>query len=308
MQRLAFIKAVYTTAVSQSQAPEPLNSMAVLSFHDAVELFLQLSAEYLNANTDQLKFMEYWDVLSKRIQGDSLQQKESMRRLNKSRVTLKHHGTLPSKLDIESFRASATSFFEDNTPLIFNESFSNISLVELISPVEAKDFLREAQALIGQKKYTEALDQIALSFDVLLRDYEKSKKAPFYSSPFTFGDDLSFIDFDFPVREKEGFDELRSYMKRITDTLVEMQNGMKIMALGINYRRYGRFKYYMPSVSRAESGRYQIIRNQRQNSFSYEEVQYCFDFVIQSALLLREFDYKAPEIELNIPNEIPSFR
>jgi len=51
--------------------------------------------------------MEYWDLnlikqgLQKKEMEGELTQKESMRRLNRARVALKHHGTMPSKLDIE---------------------------------------------------------------------------------------------------------------------------------------------------------------------------------------------------------------
>ena len=43
-----------------------------------------------------------------------------MRRLNKVRVDLKQIGILPSKLMVESLRANATSFFDENTPLLFD--------------------------------------------------------------------------------------------------------------------------------------------------------------------------------------------
>jgi len=99
--------------------------------HDAVELFLQLASEYLNAGTAHLVFMDYWDILNKKLAADELEQKESMRRLNKARVALKHHGTFPSDLDIESFRASTTSFFQDNTRLVFSVTLEEVSLIEL---------------------------------------------------------------------------------------------------------------------------------------------------------------------------------
>ncbi|EAU53723.1 hypothetical protein SPV1_06274 [Mariprofundus ferrooxydans PV-1] len=282
--------------------------MSLLSFHDAIELFLQLGSEYLGANASNANFLDYWEIISKKLSETELQQKESMRRLNKSRVMLKHHGTLPSKIDIESFRASATSFFEDNTPLVFGIPFSTISLIELVASAEAKHHLKLAETHIEEKRYKEALEQVALSFDVIIRDYENSKSAPFYSSPFEFGHDLTFLDHDFPITDKEEFEGLRRYMKVLTDTLGDMQSAMKIFALGIDYRRYGRFKYYVPQVNRAAAGNYQIVWTQRQRSFSFEEVQFCFDFVIQSALLLSEFDYDAPVIEMSIPDTIPSFK
>jgi len=81
------------------------------------ELFLQLAAEHLGARTPPDKFMDYWKLVEPKIPKGGPTQKLSMARLNKARVSLKHHGTLPSKLDIEAFRASTTSFFEERTPI-----------------------------------------------------------------------------------------------------------------------------------------------------------------------------------------------
>jgi hypothetical protein len=102
--------------------------------HDAVELFLQLSSEHLNVGTGHPGFMDYWDVLNVKLAPKELEQKESMRRLNKARVALKHHGTFPSNLDIESFRVSTTNFFQENTPLVFGVALDDISLIEFVNP------------------------------------------------------------------------------------------------------------------------------------------------------------------------------
>jgi len=48
IKRLAFIKYLYKLAVDQSRRPEPLCSASILTFHDAVELFLQLASEHLD--------------------------------------------------------------------------------------------------------------------------------------------------------------------------------------------------------------------------------------------------------------------
>ncbi|HBX87013.1 MAG TPA: hypothetical protein DEG09_00170 [Marinilabiliaceae bacterium] len=95
MQRLAFIKYLYTVAVEQSKQPEPLSSSSILSFHNSIELFLQLASEYLDVGSKSPGFMDYWELLEPKLTEGGLTQKESMRRLNKARVALKHHGTLP---------------------------------------------------------------------------------------------------------------------------------------------------------------------------------------------------------------------
>lgn len=53
-KRLSFIKYLFNLGVEQSHKPEPLCWASVLTFHDSVELFLQLSAEYVKS-TKNLK-------------------------------------------------------------------------------------------------------------------------------------------------------------------------------------------------------------------------------------------------------------
>ncbi len=98
MERLAFLKYLYGVGIEQSQQPEPLAAASILTFHDSVELFLELSCEYLNAGPENRKksdFMDYFGHV-KSVVGNDLQQREAMRRLNDARVSLKHHGSLPS--------------------------------------------------------------------------------------------------------------------------------------------------------------------------------------------------------------------
>lgn len=53
MKRLALIRFLYTEGLEQVARPAPLSSRALLSFHDAVEMFLLLAAEHLNVNLSQ---------------------------------------------------------------------------------------------------------------------------------------------------------------------------------------------------------------------------------------------------------------
>ena len=59
LQRLSFIRYLYGIAVEQSKQPEPFGAASVLTFHDSVELFLQLAAESKGINTGELNFMQY---------------------------------------------------------------------------------------------------------------------------------------------------------------------------------------------------------------------------------------------------------
>lgn len=48
LQRLSFIKYLFSIGITQSYQPEPLCGVAILSFHDSIELFLCLASEKLD--------------------------------------------------------------------------------------------------------------------------------------------------------------------------------------------------------------------------------------------------------------------
>jgi len=66
IKRLAFIKYLHTVGIEQVGKPEPFCWTSVLTFHDAVELFLELPMEYLNSGRRlrDIRFMQYWDELN----------------------------------------------------------------------------------------------------------------------------------------------------------------------------------------------------------------------------------------------------
>ncbi|MCD0453339.1 hypothetical protein LO762_29775 [Actinocorallia sp. API 0066] len=52
MQRLAFIQYLHHLGDQQAHLPEPMRTSSVLTYHDAVELFLVLAGDHLNADLD----------------------------------------------------------------------------------------------------------------------------------------------------------------------------------------------------------------------------------------------------------------
>jgi len=286
-KRLAIIKYLYDVAIEQSMKSEPICSFSILTFHDAIELFLELAAEHLDKGKSGSEFMAYWELLAKKVK-DGLTQKESCRQLNTARTGFKHGGILPSKLAIEGFRATATNFFEENTPRVFGVKFSDISLIELVQNRTAKKHIEESGKMLREGKIEEALDNAALAFTILVNDYESSKKDAFGRSPFFFGSHLHFLD--------SFFLHIEGGMGRFVDSTKEsieaLQEAVKLLSLGLDYRRYARFRLLTPYVLKIGDG-YQVQRIQRGSRGipRPEDVQFCMDFVIESALVLQEFDF-----------------
>ncbi|BFO19578.1 hypothetical protein SHKM778_59660 [Streptomyces sp. KM77-8] len=120
----------------------------MLSFHDAVELFLVLAGEHLGVGLPtQINFSQYWEKLAAGLPPNTqLPSKKAMERMNKLRVNLKHHGAVPSPTDIDQVRADVLTFFTDATPIIFGGSFTQIDMIDLVSRPQTVKFLQFAQS------------------------------------------------------------------------------------------------------------------------------------------------------------------
>jgi len=293
-QRLAFIRYLYTLAVEQSFKAEPLCYVSTLTFHDAIELFLQLSSESLNVGKRKIEFMEYWELLNPEIKRRSsdqeLTQKESARRLNDARVALKHGGTWPHRLEVEAHRTTATNFFEENTPIIFGIEFSGISLIDMIQCDAAKTSLKEAEKMLKEGHPEQALEKAAVALKQVIKDYEDRVRKQFGSSPFVFGRDMTFLSSFF--MGWRGDREMAEFIDKVKESVEDLQEAVKILSLGIDYRKYAKFMWLTPRVYLDEKGyliRPTLVIGER--TAAQEDVQFCIDFVVESALILQEFEF-----------------
>lgn len=291
LKRLAFIKYLYKIGIEQSYKPEPLCSSSILLFHDSVELFLSLSCENFNIGTDNIKFMEYWEKLSKKLPEGFPTQKESMRRFNKSRVALKHNGTMPSKIDIEAFRATITNFFEENTREIHKIDFSKISLIDIVQSKEAKQSLQKSISLIDSKNYKKSVECSAMAFTQMVYEYENHKDSYSYYSPFFFGKHLWLHEGEIPEFSESG--SFKRFIVDLKDTVEELQNALKIISLGIDYKRYIKFHSLIPYIVTTGGGTHNVSWgfNEKNINRTIENAEFCIDFVIESAIILADFDY-----------------
>ena len=285
LRRLAFIRYLFHVAVAQSKHAEPLAAASLLSFHDSVELFMQLAAEHLNVGKREVHFMEYFDLL-RLPDGQTLSEKESIRRLNNARVAVKHDGMLPSKFEIDALRASVTSFFETNTQLVFGLEFHSVSMLNLVQCKETKASLEEADELVVEGKYEDAIDKIAVAFNQLIDDYEGRKKTQFGQSPFFFGEPVGFVN-----TFSGEYDDVSAFADSVSGSIEEIQEALKLLSLGLDYRRYAKFRLLTPHIFGMPGGTYRIQRVHHVKTHSSQDCRFCYDFVIESALHLQEFDF-----------------
>lgn len=299
VKRLAFIRFLYNQGLEQAARPQPLASTALLSFHDAVEMFLLLAAEHLDVNlSNGVNFDGYFGEI-RRDAGIELPARPAMRRMNRSRVNFKHHGSIPSATDLEQCRADVATFFTDATQMVFGVDFTSVEMIDLVTQQLALAKLREAEACAAQGEYVEALALLSEAFDGLLDDYSDRKRSASGSSPYRWWPPEN--SFAFPSIGRiygRGHDDqmvartsdLAKQTEQIDLALKEMQRAMRVLAMGIDYRRYARFYLLVPYIACFMDGRREV-RAIPGLQAGDDEYQFCKQFVIESALQLAELDF-----------------
>jgi len=294
LKRLSFIKYLFSIGLYQSHQPEPLYGVSILSFHDSVELFLQLSLEKLNISISgktDLRFHEYWDIIDKELKNTTLSQKESMKRLNRARVDLKHLGITPSKLDIESFRVTTLAFFRENCPIMFQIEFDDISLIDIIKYERPRELLKQVNRNFEEGSVYEAIQNLILSFEYLIQDYEDSKIDRFHGSPFFFGKSKPLSSFHLGSLSQSV--EFKDFIDKMTESIKAIQNAIKILSFGLDYRKYVRYKSIVSSVEVLISDGGQVASYKHgEVKLSKEDLEFCINFIVESALKLQEFDFE----------------
>lgn len=292
IKRLAIAKYLYKQGYAQSQQAESIAFTCILHFHDAVEIFLKLAAENANIKSDQFRFLQYWDEIP------TLTFKESMRHLNERRVNLKHKGILPAKQDLEISRVNVGDFFEQNCKTQFGIDFADISLFNLISYLPVRNFLELAQNHLDKHELPDAIENASYAFHDLLDIYEQTKISIYHTSPFLFGERTTFWSNSLDaLRELDR--GLADNLNKLSSSVNAMQESIKIMSLGIDYRKFSMFKLLTPTVTKVGEKYYAELFDDKK--WTKENCQFCIDFVMESSLKLQDFDFDVNHLIDNDP-------
>lgn len=159
----------------------------------------------------------------------------------------------------------------------------------MIQNDKVKKILTDIQDLCKNGQYKDGLEHSAIAFDVLISDYEKSKTDHYGRSPFLVGEDIRWI---------KPFDVNRN-LEGIFDYLEEIQKAIKLLCFNIDYRKYAKFRLLTPKLIFGNKfyDKYNIIWfNEEKSKFKKKNVEFCFNFIIECALKLQEFDFEIENI------------
>lgn len=287
IKRLAVVKHLYQQGLALSYESEPTNGLCLLPFHDSIEMFMKICADVKSVKIDRsTMFMDYFSKIP------DLLCSSQMQNLNNKRVALKHHGEIPSSLDIQMARTNTTEFFQLNTPVFFGIDFSEISLTSLIKYSSVAEWLNKANDAHNKGEFVESICLSHVAFQELLLSHEEDKSY-FYESPFSAVKECKHF-----FRDTKIDNQLDENIKKIKKDLLSIDDALTIIGLGIDYKQYTKFKLLSPYINvwPEKGGRKfdwhpkgNVLANSRNSSF-------CYDFVISCALNLQRSDFEISEL------------
>jgi len=293
IRRLSIIKLLYKEGVEQSLQSEATSFFSILSFHDSIDMFLNLAIQKLEIQrqkNEKIYFADYWDKIP------NLPLKEQMLKLNEMRNSIKHKGIVPGRIEIETTKLHTTEFFEQNTPSIFEINFNEISLFDLLKFDGTKKYLKKAQQEMDNGNMKESAGEVAMAFVELMHEYKETKVGRNIRSGFDFIEKVSFSSYNFMNQpNKPGDRKIEDAIKHINKNFENIGNALTVIALGVDYKKYIKFKALTPHVQRSSGGQ-QITYAMKERNWSQENCQFLIDFVVDSGLKLQEFDFDISSI------------
>lgn len=298
IQRLAFAKYLIHKGNLESSNTEPLSSVSILNYHDALEFAFDLILTDKGISMNDLSFMQYFDKINEWLRNNEKNEislRPSLEKLKERRVNLKHRGIFPSKTGIEESRITANNLFEELCMNVYELDKNDISLIELMNNERVKKRIKESiDSYPSDPKKT--IENLSLAFEFLLRDYESSKSDFLNNSPFYFGKDMTFLS-SFYMDMNSG-DKFAEFIDKTKESIEAMQKAVKILAFGLNYKKYIKFRMSIPEPIWHIGGDMPKVPLPKDPKLSQPDFDFCIAYLIECALKLQEFDF---EIEKRRP-------
>jgi hypothetical protein len=283
MRRLTISRYVYMMALDQVRKGDVLSGLALLQFHDAVELFLQAVAEILHVPVDEhTDFISYWVAFSKL--GLALPYKEQMRRFNKARVLIKHNGVLPSQHDVEEFRTSVTGFLIEASTRLLERDFDGISLSSLVRADDVRQVLQSGEEAAQTGKFSDALECALRAFRLSLRRYRYGVDGGAVRERLY---DPTEVVSDLRWRGKDprSLGSTSRLIEAVGDMGQQLGEAITVVAYSLDYDGYRYLKTFGPVVHEVIGGD-MIVEWVKEPTTDKRIVDRCVAFAVDAALRL----------------------
>ena len=291
LKRLSFAKYLVSIGNLNSEKVIPFSATAILNYHDAIEFLFELILEEKGISSNKNNFMECFDKINNIIEKDNKSPsllRASLKKLKDIRGNLKHKCYFPSENDIQEAKYLTINLFNELCEKIYSLNYDEINLVYLLNDSKTKDYLLQINKRDDDKRI---ITNLSLAFEYLLKDYENTKRTLYVKSPYQFLKRKPKTSHDLKLDNK---DSMKKFVDELNDNLLSLEENMKILAFGINYNEYAKFRTIVPDVTWFMSGE-PMINFRGNETINENELNFCLNFIIESTLRLQQFDFEIPD-------------
>lgn len=138
---------------------------AINLLHEALEVTLIACSDHLNATvSERATISQYLDAIDARLGGRNLPLRRRVLQFNRSRVSAKHHLTLPGDDHLIDYSVLIPEFIDGSVYLTFGQSIDSFNLIDLIEDEKVTGFLRASQSYLSDGKYFDCLVEARKAF------------------------------------------------------------------------------------------------------------------------------------------------
>ena len=283
IRRLSLTRFLFREARAALQRPGPYSGgMATSLFQDATETFLRILAEYGKVSVgDPAPFDKLFNKVGAKFQS-ILEHKAVISRLNKARVAFKHQGLPILSEEALHFAHGVEAFLTEVCTDVLKLDFGSVSLVSAIDHRRTENWLHKAESFACEGSYRESLESAAKAFAIYSSTILARQWRPNNHSMRPLG-----LNFDNDDRELSH--SLTEFARWVSDNLEQVHTHIDFIMKGVNLFSYRRFQALTPIVYLSEAKTISFIWGAGSpDNPSKEDVDFCINFVVDSALQIRD--------------------
>lgn len=240
LTRLSLARYLLYQADRQISQPSPLRCVGLLSLHDSLEIFLDTAAEAVNAPGSRRDFKDFWRCFAAAAPPVNLPMERSIEKINKARVSLKHHGQRPSNDQLRDYVVTSRTFLDEICPLCFGINFEDISMINLVTNVQTRDLLTLSQLRLDEGDLYEAIANVAKAF-VHASDIA-TRKLHYGTATVDLGREIP-----------------SQAVRAITSIMRDYDRAIIFLNLGMELQDYNEFRSITPTVQRSANGQFSVL-------------------------------------------------
>ncbi|MCR9194002.1 MAG: hypothetical protein NXH88_04670 [Hyphomonas sp.] len=245
-----YISLALQQSTSERRTP---NLIAVGLIHDAIELFFLAAADFLDLRVkSSARFLDYLDQIESAVSEQKLPFRQRIKSLNELRRTTKHHAAAHENAELQKAVADGLQFLQAASELIFDRTWSSISLVGQIEQKEVREILSKAHELLSLGEWYHCLVECRKAFYVLFekrsdirsfKDRDEDKASNILADAMCeapwFAKDSKYIE---------------NHVKEVFDFIVLDYNSLdtKLLKDGINPQAFWNIRRLTPAVYQLE--------------------------------------------------------